>query len=213
MEEDEIIEDVPWWKGPIKYILGVLLILMLVLWLIPIYSVRLDPNPKNIPSLEDVLPVDIEVEEKFANEISMSMISGKDPVVKEVADKVVVQSCGDKGRVCQAKALFYFVRDNFQYVNDPTAFEYVKSAKQSLVSGGGDCDDSSVLLGSLLDAIGIRIRFVFIPGHVYVQAYIPEALKRYKEDGDMVNLDAACSYCEFGEISWKSVGEEERILN
>jgi transglutaminase-like putative cysteine protease len=212
MDEDLIPEAEPWWKGPMKYILGIFLILMLMLWAVPYYSIRLDPNPAVISKLEEVVPASIEVEESHSNEISMLLINGEDEVVKEVADKIVVKACMDKGRVCDAKALFYFVRDNFEYVSDPTAYEYVKTARQSLVSGGGDCDDASVLLGNLLDAVGIRIRFVFVPGHVYVQAYLPEALNRYKEDGDLVNLDAACSNCEFGEITWKSFDSEKRVV-
>ncbi|MEE9525649.1 MAG: transglutaminase-like domain-containing protein [Candidatus Woesearchaeota archaeon] len=208
MEEDLIPEPEPWYKGPMKYILGIMLIFMLVLWFIPVYSIKLDPNPTVIPKLEDVVG-DIEVDEKHHNQISMLMIDGVG--VKEVADKIVVRACRESNKICDAKAIFYFVRDNFEYVSDPTAYEYVKTAKQSLVVGGGDCDDASVLLASLLDAVGIRSRFVFIPGHVYVQAYLPDALKRYRE-GDYVNLDAACSNCDFGEISWKSFDKEERIL-
>ena len=212
MEEDELVKDIPWWKGPIKYILGMFLILMLVLWLVPYYSVKLDPSPNVIPKLEDVVPQDVVVNESHATEISINMVNGRDPVVKEVADKIVVRACKKEGKICHAKALFYFVRDNFEYISDPTAYEYVKTAKESLVNGGGDCDDSSVLLASLLDAIGVRIRFVFVPNHVYVQAYLPETLKRYKVDGDMVNLDPACKSCDFGEVSWKTFNEEGRVM-
>ena len=212
-ELDEMTEDMsPWYKGPLKYILAVLLILMLILWLVPIYSVKLDPSPAIIPVIAEVVPKEIVVDEEFKTSISMDMVDGSDSVIKEVADRIVVQACEDRGSICHAKALFYFVRDNFEYVSDPTAFEYVKTARQSLVSGGGDCDDASVLLANLLDAIGVRIKFVFVPGHVYVQAYIPKALNKYKVEGDMVGLDATCSYCEFGELSWKYSGEEGRKL-
>ena len=213
MDEDLIPEPEKWYKGPLKYILGVFLILIIVLWLVPVYSIKLDPNPNVIPELGDVLPADIEVEETHHNQISMMMVEGSDSVIKEVADKVVVRACRQSNQICHAKALFYFVRDNFEYVSDPTAYEYVKIARQSLVSGGGDCDDASVLLASLLDAVGIKARFVFVPGHVYVQAYMPKALNRYKEEGDFVNLDATCKYCDFGEISWKSFDAEKRVLD
>jgi len=211
-EKFDELEGEPWYKGPIKYILGIFLILLLLVWLIPIYSVRLDPEPKNIPRLDEVLPSSIEVSEINRNSISLDMVDGEDPVIKSVADKIVVQSCGDRGKICHAKALFYFVRDNLAYVSDPNACEYVKTTKQSLVSGGGDCDDASVLVASLLDAVGIRTRFVFVPGHVFVQAHLSEALKKYKEEGEWVNLDATCNSCGFGEIGWSSVGKERRIL-
>lgn len=209
-EDTEELEE-PWYKGPIRYILGIFLILLLIVWLIPYYSVKLDPEPGRVPGLGEVLPENMEIDETNRQEVRLDMVKGEDPAIKTVADKIVSISC-DSSRICYAKAIFYFVRDNFQYVNDPTAYEYVKTAKQSLVSGNGDCDDASVLLASLLDAIGVRTRFVFVPGHVYIQAYLPEALNRYKEEGEWVNMDATCSYCEFGEISWQSSGEERRFL-
>ena len=205
-------QEVKKFKSPLWYILGVLLALLIVLMIVPYYSIRLDPRPSYTPTLEEVLPASIDVNETYLNAISMEMVNGRDPVIKEIADKIVVKACEKEGRVCHAKAIFYFVRDNFEYVSDPTAYEYVKTAKESLVSGGGDCDDSSVLAASLLDAIGVKSRFVFIPGHVFIQANLPEALNRYKVDNGWVNLDAACSYCEFGEISWKSVDKEKKYL-
>ena len=210
MEEE--IQEEKWYKGPIKWILALFLILLLLLWLIPTYSVKLDPRPDYIPKLGEVVGMDIIVNETYSNSVSLELVNGRDPFVKRVADKIVVQSCGGKGKVCHAKAVFYFVRDNFEYVLDPTAFEYVKSAKQSLVSGGGDCDDASVLLASLLDSVGIRTKFVFIPGHVYVQAYLPESLRKYKVNKDWVNLDATCGNCEFGEVPYQNVDKNKRYL-
>ena len=151
MEDSDIIpEPEPWYKGPLKYILGLFLILIIVLWLIPVYSVRLDPNPTVIPKLEEIV-TEITVDEEYSTSISMLMVDGVS--VKEYADKIVVRSCKKEGQICDAKALFYFVRDNFEYVSDPNAYEYVKTARESLVSGGGDCDDGAVLAANLLDAM------------------------------------------------------------
>ena len=114
--------------------------------------------------------------------------------------------------MCHAKALFYFVRDNFQYVSDPNAYEYVKTAKQSLVSGGGDCEDGMLLTANLMEAIGIRSRFVFIPGHVYLDIWLPEALNKYKHDGDWISLDVTCKNCEFGEVPYNSINQDKKYL-
>ena len=208
--EKEIEHEIKTPKSPLWYILGVLLALLMVIMIIPAYSIKLDPEPSHIPSVNDVVRK-IDVNESFRNSISLDMVNGADPYIKEVADRIASISC-DSNRICQAKAMFYFVRDNFDYVSDPNAVEYIKTAKQSLMVGGGDCDDSSVLLANLLDAIGVSIRFVFIPGHVYVEANIPEALNRYKDSDNWVVMDATCSYCEFGEIPWSNVGKEKRVL-
>jgi len=222
MDKEELVKDVEEIKkelddyekkkkSPLWYILGVFLALIIVLMTIPHYAVRLDPEPSEIPSINEVVRM-TEINESPRDFISLDMVSGSDPLVKETADRIASISCGSGQRVCQAKAMFYFVRGKFDYVSDPNAVEYVKTAKESLYVHSGDCDDASVLLANLLDAIGISVRFVFIPGHVYVQANIPEALNKYRDDGNWVNMDATCSYCEFGEIPWSTVGKDTRIL-
>ena len=47
---EETIEPELWYKGPIKWILAVFLVLILVLMIVPRYAVKLDPEPRNIPS-------------------------------------------------------------------------------------------------------------------------------------------------------------------
>jgi len=206
IEEQERIEELeeqpPWWKGPLRYILSIFLILIIVLWYVSDYAVKVDPEPKRIPTIEEAVPEKIIIENKsttITREEFLLYITPNDPVIKQTADKIAAISC-DSSKICQAKAIFYFVRDNFNYVSDPFAYEYIKTAKESLVTGSGDCDDASILLANLLEAVGIRARFVFIPNHVYVQASIPEAAKRYKTEQNWINLDATCHNCKFGEI-------------
>lgn len=217
IKEEQIEEQEPWYKGPIRYIIMLFLILLLVLWVFPSYSIKLDPEPKKIPKIEEVFvknyEINISSNRNIINKYDyIGLIKPNDPVVKHTADKIVSVSCAG-GKICHAKALFYFVRNNFQYVSDPNTFEYVKDARESLVVKGGDCDDSSVLLVNLLESIGIHTRFVFIPGHVYVQAYLPEALKRYKTEGDWVNLDSTCWNCRFGEIPIKNLEKPKEYLD
>ncbi|TKJ17082.1 hypothetical protein CEE44_00925 [Candidatus Woesearchaeota archaeon B3_Woes] len=208
--EEEIIEE-PWYKGPIKWIISLFLILLIILWFIPAYGVKIDPRPSYIPTIDEVVVSKIEVDETHHNSISLELVKGSDPVIKEIADKIVVKACQNGGRVCHSKALFYFVRDNFNYVSDPTEYEYIKTAKESLVSGGGDCDDASVLLANLLDAVGIETRFVFIPRHVYLEGYLPEALNRYKTQSWVV-LDATCKNCGFGEMPYQNQNKRKTYL-
>jgi len=216
MRQEEQVEEIePWYKGPIKYIIAIFLVMIILLWLIPYYAVKLDPSPKYIPSIDEVVPDDISLD-NINNSIEtradfLKFVIPNDPVIKQTADRIVTRAC-DSGKICHAKAIYYFVRDNFDYVSDPTTFEYIKTARESLVNGGGDCDDASVLAANLLGAVGVRTRFVFIPGHVYLQAYLPEALKRYKITEDWVNLDLTCSSCEFGEIPFYNIGKEKLYL-
>ena len=191
-------------KTPLIYVIIPFLILLMILMIIPYYSIKLNPEPKNIPGLE-IIPENIELIDlgNISYRSYNNYLTPNDPVIKQLADKIVTQSCKEN-RICYAKALYYFVRDNFNYVSDPLAFEYVKTPRESLIAKGGDCDDASVLLANLERAIGINTKFVFIPGHVYIQIYLPEAPKKYSKDG-WINLDATCKNCEFGEISYRNI--------
>jgi hypothetical protein len=79
------------------------------------------------------------------------------------------------GEVC---ALHGFVRDFIRYVGDISDVETVQSADTTLRLAAGDCDDKSILLAALLEAIGHPTKFVaigFQPGvfeHVYVETKI-----------------------------------------
>jgi len=213
LKEDE--EEIKKRLNPLWYIVVLFLILILIMWLFPYYGVKLDPVPKSVPGIEDVVPnnIDIELNNVIVDNKNdfLGLINPKDSVVKRTADMIISKSGCLSSKICHAKAVFYFVRDNFNYVSDPTSFEYVKTAKESLVVRGGDCDDAAVLLANLLQAIGVRTRFVFVPGHVYVQAYLPEALNRYRE-GEWVNLDATCKNCDFGQVVFKYKDTEKEFV-
>lgn len=211
MEEKEIEEEQePWWKGPIKWIMAIFLVLMIVLWVFPYYSVRLDPEPKVVPKLEDVIPENIVLENKTYSDYK-GAVNPTDPVIKQIASKVSSMAC-DGNKVCQAKAVYYFVRDRYSYIADPIKKEYIEDPKEFLFVGGGDCESGSIALASLMEAIGINAQLVFVTGHAYARIELPNALKRYKLDEDWVYLDWTCKDCEFGEIPWKNVKKEAVYL-
>ncbi|MBN1385469.1 transglutaminase domain-containing protein [Candidatus Woesearchaeota archaeon] len=201
-------------RGPLLAIIAVFILMLFVLMIIPHYSVKMNPEPQKIPKLDEVL-----TDRNFSfntyeyeNPYDMpQFVESKDPTVKGVADRIATQSCPEGGRICHAKAMFYFVRDNFEYVNDPARYEYVKTAKESFLNHGGDCDDASVLLATLEEAVGVPARFIFIPGHVYVQIFLPEAPARYKQEG-WISLDPTCQSCGFGEVPYKNIGADNRVV-
>lgn len=206
-EETEIEQEPePWYKGPIKIILSLFLILIIVFWYIPNYAVKLDPHPSRIPSIVEVLPNNIQLENKTVQinnrDDYLKLINPSDPIIKQTADKIAAISCEGK-RICQAKAVYYFVRDNFDYISDPVNREYVEDPKEVLVKGGADCESGTILLANLLESIGIVTEMVFIPQHAFLRIKLPEASKRYKID-DWVYLDWTCDNCEFGEIPLKN---------
>jgi hypothetical protein len=216
IEGNEAQEKEPLDKRPVQWIIMMFLLFILVMWVFSYYAVKIDPSPQRTPSIEEVFVQNFEPNISASRDIAnkedyAKLVKPNDAVIKQTADKIVGIAC-EGSRVCHAKAIFYFVRDNFQYVSDPTAFEYVKSPKESLAVKGGDCDDAAVLLANLLEAVGIMTRFVFIPQHVYVEAWLPEAAERYKQRNGWVALDATCKNCNFGEIPAKNIQQPKTYV-
>jgi transglutaminase-like putative cysteine protease len=208
--EEDNKESSNWYKGPIKIILGLFMLLLIIMMVVPFYGVKQNPEPNYVPTLEELNIPELEI--PTINSDNINAFVQVTPEIKQLADKIVTLSCIKTHKICNAKSIFYFVQQNFNYLNDPLAFEYYKTPQESLKSKSGDCDDGSILLSSLLQSIGLRTRFVFVPGHVYVQVRIPEAISAYKEDNNWINLDSTCSNCEFGEIHYSYTNSEKRYL-
>ncbi|MBR9682939.1 transglutaminase domain-containing protein [Candidatus Woesearchaeota archaeon] len=206
---EEIEEKESWYKGPLKIIIGLFLLLLIIMWLVPFYGIKQNPEPNRLVELDE-LNTQMEIPLISSSDIRDYVLVNSE--IKQVADRIVSLSCSQTHRVCNAKALFYFVRDNFDYVNDPLAFEYYKTPQESFSSQNGDCDDASILLSSLLRSVGFQTRFVQVPRHIFVQVKIPEAVSSYKTEADWINLDATCSNCEFGEMHYSYTNSNKNFI-
>lgn len=83
------------------------------------------------------------------------------PKIREKATSLV-QRLGQKNYLGEIEALHRFVRDSIRYVRDINGVETLHFPEQILEQEYGDCDDKSVLLASLLEAIGHPTRFVAV---------------------------------------------------
>ena len=181
---------------PLKIIAGTFLVLLLVCSIIPLYSLRLNPEPKSIPGIE-AIP---DFSPRFQNRsVSIyEMIEPDNAVVKLVATRIASQSCPSESKSCQAKAIYYFVRDNIQYVSDPG--EYYQYPDETLYSLGGDCDDMAILLVSMEQAIGVQSKLVFAPNHVYAKVSIPKNMLS-SSSNKWIDVDPTCKECKFGHLA------------
>ena len=211
IENAEEIEKEPWYRGPIKYILGVFLVLIIILMIIPSGVIKISPEPKNIPTLGEVLPPNIQLSNNTPQEYN-KLVNPTDPIIKQIADKIAASSCAFS-RVCQAKALYYFVRDNIKYVSDPIGEEYLEDPKEVLSTAAADCESGAILLAALEEAIGIDAQLVFIPKHAFVRINLPEARAKHKMEEDYVYLDWTCADCDFGEIPYNNIKSEKRVTD
>jgi transglutaminase-like putative cysteine protease len=85
----------------------------------------------------------------------------KDVGIRELAGNLVrnLPQYDNSGSV---RALHAFVRDSIRYTGDIKGVETIQTPKATLELGVGDCDDKSLLLASLLQAIGMPARFIAI---------------------------------------------------
>ncbi len=216
-------------KSPFLAILiSLIIVILLLISVVPLYSLKFDPNPRNIPQLSDVITDYKEVNNTLHKISSYSdysnLLNPELPFVKQTAVKISTQSCdrssigSDRIKLCQAKAIYLFVRDNIQYIDDPVfpADDYVETAEEVLYTGGSDCDGMAVLLANLEASIGVPVKFIFIPNHVYIWIYIEDAPGKYfidkKDNFGWIRLDATCKDCDFGEIPAENVKKETIIV-
>jgi len=209
--------------GFIKFIIGMFLLVIVVSWLIPYYYIGVNPSPIYKPELLEVFNSIQDwdgVKNNYTNYSyeNQYILLINDGILdtKVIADRVSSLACdyGDNYQICQAKALYYFVQNELDYIPDPVTYDYVKAPMESLASYGGDCDDAAVLLSSMLGAVGIKTRLVFVPRHVYVEAYMPNIPSYYKsyKNENWVTLDATCKNCKFGENVLKNIKADKRYL-
>lgn len=75
---------------------------------------------------------------------------------------------------------------NVRPVPDPShpyragALDYVQFPAETLRIGSGDCDDLAALYAALLESVGRRAAFLFVPGHVFVAVDTGLYLQAYR---------------------------------
>ncbi|AMK78440.1 MULTISPECIES: transglutaminase-like domain-containing protein [Methylomonas] len=85
----------------------------------------------------------------------------KDFTVRQSAIDILRQrAVKPKDYLAEIKALFEWVQQNIRYTKDTFRVEVLHSAKRMLELRAGDCDDMTILLGSMLEAIGHPVRLV-----------------------------------------------------
>jgi len=133
--------------------------------------------------------------------------------VRDLAIQLIRERCIQEfGTPCEddverATVLYHFVRDNHEWIGDPSSFEvfqadYIQSPQVTLKQRAGDCDDQAVLLNSLLESIGIPSGFCF--GNTEGQKLLSladadHAFSSIIIDGEFIIADPTCKKSELGE--------------
>lgn len=94
-------------------------------------------------------------------------ISFNDPELKNLS-LLVTKDCPDDNKECKVNKIFNYVINNYKHIEHTDAESgLLKSPKQTIKDGGGDCKDLSILNNSLLENIGINTKLIFTKNHMY----------------------------------------------
>jgi hypothetical protein len=101
-------------------------------------------------------------------------------VRQKAIDVLVRRGVRPKDYLGEIKALFEWVQRNIRYTKDTFRLEVLHSARRMLQLRAGDCDDFSILLGAMLEAVGHPVRLVItgpdprrrdLFSHIYLEAW------------------------------------------
>ncbi|HDP74237.1 MAG TPA: hypothetical protein ENN46_04790 [Candidatus Woesearchaeota archaeon] len=207
-----LTEEEPTDRFFLKMILSILLIAVLIFFVVPLTAIPRQIQPQEIPTLDELREDGFLGFEAYSvsgspTEKLLYYKSTTFPEIKTIASYVASRSCPEPDTLCYAKALYYFTRDNIQYISDPHKTEYIESPHETLKAGSADCDGFAVLLASMYNNIGLRSRYVIIKNHIFIQVRIPDAPRRYIGNDGYIPLDPTCSWCRFGELSPSNLGD------
>ncbi|MDF7799213.1 transglutaminase-like domain-containing protein [Pontiellaceae bacterium B1224] len=114
----------------------------------------------------------------------LKKVDYRDEQLNMLAVRKVLYSGDDDLR--KTTTLLDFVSNDIMYISDPgDGLEYAKDPLSTLISGGGDCEDQSVLLCSLLESVGVKTYLAFTEDHVFV---LVRFQKSYPELADVPHV-------------------------
>jgi hypothetical protein len=130
----------------------------------------------------------------------------------------IVKDCPSGNKACQVNEVFRYVVDNYKYYSDPRDKELIQSPYETMSVKGGDCEDFSILMNSMLENIGLKTYLVLSDNHAYslvcgiktdeLRKYVDiSLLKKYASQ----DLDGEIIY-ENDELSLKSSYQKNFII-
>jgi len=104
--------------------------------------------------------------------------------VRNLAESII-RGVPNKDYQAEADAIFQWVKKNVRYTRDPLYAERVATPYHTLlVSGQGDCDDSSTAIAALAVSVGLPVEFVTVAAdpkrpnsfsHIYARIKVEDA--------------------------------------
>ncbi len=165
------IPDQKWYEKSISNWTALAIGVILVIFLLLIFPMS-DPTPNQINNSQNFAEnTTIQNQSLQIAEPYLSKIVFNDTNLREKANNIV-KDCPevDSRHECEVNAIYNYVIQNYTYRNDPRNAESIQSPTDTIQIGGGDCEDLSILLNSLLENIGVKTYLVLTDDHAYTLA-------------------------------------------
>jgi hypothetical protein len=83
----------------------------------------------------------------------------------------ICDQCEEEDKESVITILYRHIVEEFSYIPDPLDEEIIRSPQQTIQMKGGDCEDLSILLMSLLENLDIKTYLVLTDEHAYALAF------------------------------------------
>lgn len=157
-------------KKKINQIVAVFfIVLFMIFGVVSIFNLGIDEEFEELLFENDVQTIFKDPVIKRA-EPYLNKIDFNDVELRAYANSIIRDEfCWDKE--CELNAIYRYVVENFNYISDPEGDELIQTPQETIQIMGGDCEDLSILLASLLDNVGIKTYLVLTEDHAYCLAY------------------------------------------
>jgi transglutaminase-like putative cysteine protease len=134
---------------------------------------------KQVSTSRQIDVIDFETASSYKRHYNLPHYFDKiNSVVDPTSDRVINLSHKLAGEfsgpfnIYQVGAIFDYIYENIIYVSDPASSENYWCTPEQTLDIGGDCEDFSTLMASLLISIGGAVRMYLTDSHAFVALYI-----------------------------------------
>ena len=133
----------------------------------------------------------------------------KDFYVRQKAiDILLEKQVKPKDYLAEIKALFEWVQQHIRYTKDTFGVEVLHSARRMLELRAGDCDDMTILLGAMLEAIGHQVRLALSGPNPLMQDLFTHIYLEVFHKGRWISLDATMPH----PMGWAPTTSVKKII-
>ncbi len=146
-------------------------------------------DPVRIPVRTEIIPAGSSASGliKTIDEGQTPQLMRPTPLVRAATKKLLEISCPTESKTCQLRAIYDFVRTNFEFTERSLETPYIRPPGEMLIYGRGDKMEIAVLLASMQRAAGFRNEIVRSNNGAWVRVY---------EGNESIMIDPSCSGCK-----------------